>query len=183
MRLYWKQADCIDPDPVLTQLPPDRAARILRCRTAAERQRLAAAGLLLAECFGPEAVKTIARTAEGKPYLPNGPHFSLSHSGSLAVLLTSDLPCGVDVEPVSRTLPPRMQEKLLLPEELAARRAFAWFWTRKEAVMKLTGFGLGLPSRAFSVLPSEISLSGRRIRLGTQLVCGHFISWAVEISS
>ena len=52
----------------------------------------------------------------------------------------------------------------------------------KEAVMKLDGRGLGLDPRCFSVLAARTHLDGREIALATQIVRGHFISIAYDLS-
>lgn len=176
MRLCWKIAAPPD-ETALAHLSPERRARVLRCRDAQTAAGIAAAGLLLAEHVAPNG-ETILKTETGKPYLPDGPEFSLSHGGTLAALLLADTPCGVDVEPVERTVPPRVQAWVLRPEERICGRAFAWLWTRKEAVMKLDGRGLGLDAQSFSVLDARLRLDGRELVLATQLVRGHFISVA-----
>lgn len=179
MKLFWKQADPLPLAETLPLLPPERAAQIARCRDPRQQRLSAAAGLLLREQLGPEA--QLRRTATGKPYLPGGPELSLSHGGALATLLLADAPCGVDVEPIGRTASPAVRARVLRPEERADGRAFAWLWTRKEAVMKLDGRGLALDPRSFSVLGDTLLLDGRSIRLTTQIVCGHFLSCAKRI--
>ena len=111
--------------------------------------------LLRAAGLSPEG---ILRGEHGKPELPGGPHVSLSHhSGSYAVLAVSDIPVGVDIEPVAdrRPIIPR---RFLLPDELEWLEAdptperFAWIWTRLEAALKADGRGFDLVGRHFSVL-------------------------------
>ena len=178
MKLHWRQA--VPPDAeLLAQLAPERRERVLRCHDLETASGIASAGLLLAEYVpGSDAV---VRTAEGKPYIPGGPEFSLSHGGALAALLIADAPCGVDVERIKRAASARVRERVLRPEEAASGRAFAWLWTRKEAVMKLDGRGLGLDPQCFSVLSARMQLDGREIALATQIVRGHFISIAYDI--
>ena len=183
MKLYWRQAT--PPDAALLAcLSPERRERVLRCRDLETASGIAAAGLLLAEHVADE--KAILRTAEGKPYLPGGPEFSLSHGGGLAVLLISDAPCGVDVERVDRGVSERIRERVFQRvfqrEEADSERALSWLWTRKEAVMKLDGRGLGLDPQRFSVLGARTRLDGREIALATQIIHGHFISIAYDIS-
>ena len=156
-RLYWRAADAPGVDALR-----------------------AAAAQLLREQLGISDYAALPRETHGKPYLPDGPFFSLSHSGGLAVLLISGARCGVDVEPVGRTAPPHIRARLLTPEESAVPRTFAWFWTRKEAAMKLDGRGTLLPAHSVPVLGDALTLGGRRIALSTQIVAGHFISCATE---
>lgn len=103
----------------------------------------------------------------GKPALDNGcgaVAFSLSHTqGMVAVAISNDAAVGVDVEAMSRPVADdvAIAEAHFAPNEVAALRGapdgaarnelFVRFWTRKEAVLKATGRGLGLPLSAFSV--------------------------------
>ena len=123
-------------------------ARIRAGRAAGEK-------LLRAAGIPPEQV---IRGGHGRPELPGGPHFSLSHhSGGFAVLAVSDLPVGVDAEPVTdrRPIIPR---RFLLPDELEwlgedpSPERFVRLWTRLEAALKADGRGFDLEHRAFSVL-------------------------------
>jgi 4'-phosphopantetheinyl transferase len=96
----------------------------------------------------------------GKPRLvaPPGPavELSISHSADLVVVaLTAGPPVGVDVEWLGRSAAAGEVEELVLAEgelralaELGRRdrdRNFLVWWTRKEAVVKACGAGLGLP--------------------------------------
>lgn len=183
IKLYWRQATLPD-EATLARLSPQRRDRVLRCHNSETAAGIAAAGLLLAEYVADE--EALLRTPEGKPYLPGGPEFSLSHGGDLAVLLISDTPCGVDVECADRAVSERIRERvfqrIFQREEADSERAFSWLWTRKEAVMKLDGRGLGLDPQCFSVLGSRTQLDGREIALATQIVRGHFISIACDLS-
>ncbi len=93
----------------------------------------------------------------GKPYLPGGPAFNLSHSnGAVALALcTDEVELGVDIEAPWRStdfdaVAKRFfasAERLALqqyPEE-ARRVRFFELWTLKEAVLKSTGKGLHTP--------------------------------------
>ncbi|WP_326693870.1 4'-phosphopantetheinyl transferase family protein [Streptomyces sp. NBC_01766] len=88
----------------------------------------------------------------GRPVIADVPvHFSLSHSGDLALLAVAAVPVGVDVEAVpspvvvrevGERLHPRERAELArLPEERRPE-AFARVWARKEAYLK--GLGVGL---------------------------------------
>ena len=94
----------------------------------------------------------------GKPELGNGGrlHFNLSHSGDLAVIgLALDSPIGVDVEQIrpvpelegvaSRFFRLEEAESILRWSGEERIKAFFRIWTRKEAMLKLTGEGLRRP--------------------------------------
>ncbi|WP_306321565.1 MULTISPECIES: 4'-phosphopantetheinyl transferase superfamily protein [unclassified Streptomyces] len=90
----------------------------------------------------------------GRPALADAPdlHFSLSHSGDLALVAVASAPVGADVEELpsaevaadlTTVLHPRERDELAAlgtPEEL--RRAMARAWVRKEAYLKGLGTGL-----------------------------------------
>ncbi|MEV4341489.1 4'-phosphopantetheinyl transferase superfamily protein [Streptomyces sp. NPDC049590] len=97
----------------------------------------------------------------GRPVLaPPAPplHFSLSHSGDLALVGVAARPLGVDVqrlpgaEAVALCLPalhPDERAELLAVPAGAARQAlFGRIWTRKEAYLKGLGTGLHRPAGA-----------------------------------
>ena len=107
---------------------------------------------------------SIRATAEGKPFLhpEAAPAFNLSHSDGLGLLaLTRDTPVGVDIERVRTSADLiSIAEGSFAPAEVAAlaalpaaQRTEAFFacWTRKEAIVKADGRGLGVDLAAFSV--------------------------------
>ncbi len=108
-----------------------RKQEFVACR-AALREYLAAQ-------LGLEATRVpIVLDPLGKPRLlaPNGPHFSISHSGDIGLIAVCDsAPLGVDIE-----------ELRGFPEvsELGggSLREFFESWTRMEAIAKATGLGL-----------------------------------------
>lgn len=89
----------------------------------------------------------------GRPAVKGGGvHFSLSHSGEVALLALAAVPVGVDVErvpaasvveQVARSLHPREAEELAALPEVERPDAFARAWARKEAYLKGIGTGLG----------------------------------------
>ncbi len=97
---------------------------------------------------------------KGKPELPEGPAFNLSHSQGLAVCGMGRFPLGVDVERV-RVFRPELAERICTPleRELTGRstdphQALTQLWTCKESYMKYTGLGMaqGIGETAFSRL-------------------------------
>ncbi len=93
----------------------------------------------------------IAVDEHGKLYLPAHPeiHFNLSHSGHYAVCTVSDVPCGADIEQISR--PHEMMavaNRFFSVQEHAAmlmspnpNEAFCRLWTLRESYVKMRGLG------------------------------------------
>ena len=143
-------------------LSPDERARAARfvnpvhaARFAAGRGRLRAA---LGRVTGRDPASLRFETnPQGKPSLPDGPEFNLSHSGARAMLAVSDGPeVGVDIEEWRPVEPAVARRYFTAAEraELAAmefREGFFRCWTRKEAVIKAVGLGLSMPLGSFDV--------------------------------
>lgn len=97
---------------------------------------------------------------EGKPSLPLGPAFNLSHSGGWAALAVGqDVPIGIDIEafrPVDEGIARRFFSAREYADLSALPKAqweagFFNCWTRKEAVIKAIGLGLSMPLDSFDV--------------------------------
>ena len=170
-RLYLASADALKDTArfarLLKTVPDTRREKVLSYKNAEAARLSLAAGLLLEAAlrdFGLEAGEM--RTGEhGKPWLPALPgfHFSLSHSGAMAMCAVSSAPVGCDIERetentqriAGRFFHPAEKAWLLsLPEE-ERQAAFFRIWTGKESFMKATGLGFSLPLDAFAVLPGE----------------------------
>ena len=82
----------------------------------------------------------------GKPYLPGGRQFSISHSGGLCVCAVADFPVGVDAELMKNRDVSRLVRALNSQDahriEEGGLAEFYRIWTVKEAVCKLTGEGI-----------------------------------------
>lgn len=80
----------------------------------------------------------------GKPYLPGGPEFSISHSRGLIGCAVGPAPMGLDIERV-REFTPGMKERICTEGELlltgGGNSLLTQLWTCKESYMKLTGLG------------------------------------------
>jgi len=99
---------------------------------------------------GMQKFQSLGITRYGKPFIPGGPEFSISHSGDVVVLAVTDAGAvGVDIEKIravniedySRYLP----EVADVHERYDIDRVNALFfdcWTQKEAILK--GYGQGL---------------------------------------
>ena len=100
----------------------------------------------------------------GKPRLRGGGLcFNLSHSGDALLCALSDREIGADVQRKTLVKLPLMRrffaedEQSYVLSAADADEAFTEIWTKKESRCKLSGKGLSLPLRSFSVLDVEIS--------------------------
>jgi 4'-phosphopantetheinyl transferase len=127
-------------------------------RRAEDRTRQVLGALLLRHAAGaatgtaPDRVRverTCPKCAQphGRPTLPGtGLHASITHSGDLVGLaLTAVAPVGLDVERISTVDVDGMSRMVLHADETADPATFFTYWTRKEAIVKATGDGLGVP--------------------------------------
>ena len=169
----------------LDLLTEERRTRTQRYLREEDRLRSTAAGLLLRYGLGAGA-QSIARAENGKPVLPGGPHFNLSHSADCAVLALADCEIGVDVEKISRVRPNVARrvlceaEQAWMEEEDALRRFFV-LWTRKESAMKQRGLGFRLDPRSFCVLDGcDCRIDGRPVFFITREWRGYMVSFAAE---
>lgn len=170
------------PQHVVERLSPalsdDERTRADRFVFERDRRRFVAARgwlrAVLGQCLGVDAGEVrFEYSAAGKPSIAPRPnqrplHFNLSHSEELAVVAVTPLaPLGVDVERVrplddADALVARFfsrNEHRAFSALPADQRPPAFFalWTRKEALLKATGEGLGQPLSLVEVsfLPSE----------------------------
>ena len=127
-----------------------QAARRFTAGRARLRQTLAAA------CGGAAEHLPLVVGPKGKPFLPGGPEFNLSHSAGLALFAVAPFPVGVDVEAV-RPVEDGVAKLVFTAAELAELRqapdreaTFFRGWTRKEAMVKARGGSLA-ELRSFSV--------------------------------
>jgi len=149
---------------LLTEAEGARADRLNkerdRIRFIAGRSRLRE---ILSDYAGTAAASLPLQEGQnGKPVLPGGPVFNLSHASGLAALaITADTSVwlGVDIEG-ARAVDPGLGAHVFAPEERTALHsvdtsahdwAFFLGWTRKEAVVKATGEGLCADLQSFAV--------------------------------
>lgn len=154
------------PPALAAHLSPTEAARAARFVNPdhGEAYRIGRGRLreILAQMTGgPPAYLDLRTASHGKPWLPGGPRFNLSHSGGWAALAVTQAPLdlGLDIE-AFRPVEPGVAHRFFAPGEntsLAALPSRDWAagffrcWTRKEAVVKAVGDGLSIPLNAFDV--------------------------------
>jgi len=154
----------LDLARALDGVSPERREAALRFRFDRDRRQSVAVYLLLKEAlereYGLTGNPRLASAPGGKPYLPDHPaiHFSFSHCAKAAACAVSDRPVGIDVEAIA-PVDPEVARRVLSADERTEMRAsaepdvvFARYWTRKEALVKLSGRGL-----EESLLPSLLT--------------------------
>jgi 4'-phosphopantetheinyl transferase len=171
MTVVWWAAPVAPADApgLLALLDDHERDRLARFRRPADQARYLAAHalvrLVLADAAGaPAAALVFDRTCRcgeqhGKPVLPGGPGFSLTHAGDLVgVAVHPGGPVGLDVEQVRElTDLAAMAAHACSPRENAPdAEAFFTLWTRKEALLKAAGTGLSAPMSAITLGPSGV---------------------------
>lgn len=144
-------------------LPAWRLNKVRSYKKEEDKLRSVAAFLLLARALqdrGIDPVPEFAYEAWGKPYLPGCPiHFSLSHCEKAVVCAVSDVPVGVDAQD-EMEFSSKLADRICSEEERASLaaakdpgKALTALWTKKEALAKCSGKGLG---ERFSSLEGEV---------------------------
>ena len=101
---------------------------------------------ILSVCYGRDSVE-ILRTEHGKPYVENGPHFSVTHTKNRLYIVFSDTEIGLDAESLSRTPYYETVVKKFSPAEQAeidCAETFLKHWVVKESAVKYMGGTLAL---------------------------------------
>ncbi|MBR5678418.1 MAG: 4'-phosphopantetheinyl transferase superfamily protein [Paludibacteraceae bacterium] len=80
----------------------------------------------------------------GKPLLPNGPYFSISHCKSGIAVAVDEQPIGIDIETIRHADRELIERTMNAKEQkrIQTDRDFTRLWTQKEAVGKAIGTGL-----------------------------------------
>ncbi|WP_405343505.1 4'-phosphopantetheinyl transferase family protein [Ruminococcus sp.] len=154
-------------------LPPERQAKIARYRFEKDKLLSLAAGLLINRAIG-ESPITFGE--HDKPYAESGVYFSVSHSDRVAAIAVDDVEVGLDVEEIPDESRLKIADRFYHPREReyvreAADqcRAFCEIWTRKEAVLKMTGEGISTDLTAFDT--TALPLSAQLFTSGSNGYC------------
>lgn len=145
----------------------DKKERIARMRRESDKALALTAHRLLCYALTTEhgidpQPQDFALEPKGKPYLKTraDAHFSISHSGTMAMCALHDQPVGADIEKVrvvARGVPERIMsadEYDLYLRSSDKKALFFQIWTLKEAYIKYCGEGLGLALNSVTVCPS-----------------------------
>lgn len=130
---------------IFTQLPPEKQKQLSALRSDTQRRHSLAAYSLLERaavsgCVVPPLC-SLCWTTYGKPFFLNNPiAFSLSHAGDLAVCALSDVPIGIDVEPLSQSLSDWKQLANIMGFcDIQNQLQFLRTWVMWESYRKQTG--------------------------------------------
>lgn len=162
-------------------LSVQRKKQLLSLQNPATARRSLGAGVALAVALQAHGFagkqEEMLFTRHGKPYLPHsGFHFSLSHSGNLAICAVSDLPIGADLQEVKPALP-KYLHRILSEEEQAyltrlpkqeQTELFYRLWAKKESLAKWDGRGIRIPFAELSFIEADrmrewISFAGKSL--------------------
>ena len=149
-----EHTDLLDIEKALAMVSAQRREQALKFAHESGRRLSLAVYLLLMEGLQKEYGITEAPVFDylegGKPVIKGHPeiHFNFSHSGKVALCAIDSQPVGADVE-TSRKITPSLiaytmneQEQAMISSAPDQIKAFLSFWTKKEAVLKLTGEGI-----------------------------------------
>lgn len=170
MYIYILSIEEILDLPGVHLLPPERQKRLFRYRKTSDRARCLGAGLLIRHLLhlhhpdGAHAAFRVKTDENGKPFIPDGPHFNVTHAGRFVAAAVSESgQIGIDLEEITAFCA-AIAQKCFQPQELewlSGRRnmdqAFFTLWTGKEALMKATGLGFRLDPADFHILPVSAS--------------------------
>ena len=145
----------INIEESLPELSLQRREKVLRFRSEGGKKLSIAAYLLLRRAldteFGITAPPEFVFSDNGKPFLKHHPEifFSLSHSGNVALCAVDLRPLGADIETPRKVSHDVVEyvmncdEQKFIATSPDPHTAFLNLWTKKEALLKLQGSGIG----------------------------------------
>ena len=147
-----------EAEPLYALLDEAKREEILSRKDEKDRLRGLVGYLLASLASKKELPVHFERGTHGKPYLPGGPQFSISHSGPYVVCAISEEEVGVDLQrhtevdflPIAERFYQK-EEIRLIKESEDPKRAFFDIWAKKESILKCSGVGL---SRDFEKIPA-----------------------------
>ena len=131
-------------EKLIETLPEWRREEALKFKHIQGRKENAMAYDLLRKMLGHEL--RFEYGSHGKPYAENGKYFNLAHCKNAIGVVIGDGEVGIDVECTGRYKPGlaeyAMSDDELKEIEQGGDLAFTVLWTKKEALLKLTGEGI-----------------------------------------
>lgn len=163
------------PSSYIHLLDTNEKERASKFRFSTDRDQFLWGRILLKQLLGnylninPKSI-TVKTTADGKPIFEKIEHqqihFNLSHSHNCIILGFSKSPIGVDIEHVSRKVNIEQicrnhfsdaEQNLIQTTTSTENKESIFFdiWTKKEALIKGIGKGLGIPLQSLNVIDAE----------------------------
>lgn len=129
---------------------------------------------ILSEFYGIKNA-TILRTENGKPYMENGPHFSVSHTEKTLFIAFSSANVGVDAEPLSRkpsyaSIVKKFHEDER--KEIINAEDFLNHWVVKESAVKYLGGTLASDLQQLTFMQHHLTY--KETELPVKLTILHF---------
>ncbi len=203
IRLRWAALPDFDGllEALQERLPIEEQQRATRFRISEAQHRFILARTMLRRVLGANLgadprILTFATGNRGKPFMAfpeieDPPRFNLSHSGSVVALITATVEVGVDIESLReianaerlarRFFSPGEQSSITRFAGAARDRAFLRIWTQKEAYLKATGLGVGMPLREVETEPDPAEPPGLRAIAGDRNEAASWTLLEVEI--
>ena len=149
-----ENTELLNLDDALSKVSSQRREQVLKIAHESGRRLSLAVYLLLMEGlhkeYGIIEPPVFEYLEGGKPVIKGHPdiHFNFSHSGNVALCAIDSQPVGADVETPRKITPSLIaytmndEEQALIASAPESLTAFLALWTKKEAVLKLTGEGI-----------------------------------------
>lgn len=146
--------DVLDIEAALAEVSAQRREQAMKFKHENGKRLCLAVYLLLKKGllaeYGITENPVLGYSEDGKPFLLDYPDicFNFSHSGNVALCALSDQPVGADVEMIRKISPSLVNYTMNDSEQEQINASsnptmqFLYFWTRKEALLKLTGEGI-----------------------------------------
>ena len=112
----------------------------------------------------------INKTENGKPYT-DGVHFSLTHTGDIALIAISDSPVGIDAEIIKERNFASVAKRFTAREqsEISSLSEFLRHWVVKEAYIKLTGGTLAHDLKMLEYYGGQLFYNG--LKVDCNIIC------------
>ena len=164
-----------------------RRENATRFKQEDDRLRSLAAGWLMKNCLPGYSEEGLSFGGKGKPFLREGPAFSISHGGDFVVIAWNEEAegVGIDVEPIRdmeyyRSIIPMFanaeEQQAIGSDASAAARV----WTRKESLFKSVGEGVSDLRELPGTLYDHVMLLGVQCAVTSWAEDGHMFSVAIR---
>jgi len=169
-------------DEAVSMLPGFRRDKIKNCTNRRSALLSVGTGLLLRFYMGVTDGSMVKYSASGKPFVPGGPEFNLTHGGCYAGIAVGEAAVGVDIEPIE-DFSMKVAKRCFTQAERewadGDKEKLCELWTLKESVIKAAGEGFSVPLSSFSVRPElEGTVPGGNWNLFHAVHDGHSLSAA-----